>query len=82
MEKFYAAFNETKEKEIAAFPTEQERDNWVNFKDEFSKEFDVTSENAVFSRISLAKEKAEKRITEFPYTYPDDYNENQIWHCK
>lgn len=32
---YYARYEETEE-EIVAFPTEQQRDDWVNFKDQFS----------------------------------------------
>lgn len=57
MSKFYARFKETKE-EIIAFPTEQQRDNWVNFQDEFSRVFNNTAENATFQRMALTENQA------------------------
>ena len=82
MQKFYATFKEINGKEIAEFPTERQRDDWVTFKDIFSKEFDVTPENATFSRIALTTEEAHRRIAKCPYTYPDCCNDNQIWYSK
>lgn len=45
MSKFYAKFKETDD-EIIVFKTQQERDDWVNFKDEFSILAGCTKENS------------------------------------
>lgn len=57
MPKFYARFKETKE-EIIAFPTQQQRDDWVNFQDEFSLVTQTSAENATFKRIPLTEKQA------------------------
>ena len=57
MSKFYARFKHTKE-EIIVFPTQQERDDWVNFQDKFSKSTNSTAENATFDRIPLTERQA------------------------
>ncbi len=59
MTKYYARFNEV-ENEIAIFETETARNEWVNFKDEFSIACGTTSENATFQRIALTEAEAEK----------------------
>lgn len=52
MSKFYARFKET-ENEIIVFTTKSERDDWVNYKDEFSVANGCTAENSSFERIPL-----------------------------
>ena len=46
---FYAKFREIENSDIAEFQTEQERDEWVNFQDEFSRDFGTTLDNCVFN---------------------------------
>lgn len=57
MSKYYAKFKET-ENEIIVFATKQERDDWVNFKDEFSVTNGCTSENSSFERMPLTTKEA------------------------
>lgn len=57
MSKFYARFKESKE-EIIVFQTQEQRDEWVNFKDEFSRSIKSTPETATFQRIPLTEEQA------------------------
>lgn len=57
MPKYYARFKETKE-EIIAFPTQEQRDNWVNFKDEFSLATKNSAEITTFQRIPLTQRQA------------------------
>lgn len=54
---YYARFKETKE-EIIAFPTQEQRDNWVNFKDEFSLATKNNAEITTFQRMPLAQRQA------------------------
>lgn len=51
MKKFYAA-HESVLTEIAVFNSKQERDEWINFKDWFSKEYQ--SESMEDKRIALS----------------------------
>lgn len=55
--KFYAKFKDDDE-EIIVFPTQQERDEWVNFEDEFSKSIGCTKHNATFERAALTTKEA------------------------
>ena len=57
MSKFYARYKETKE-EIIAFPTQEQRDDWVNFKDEFSLATKNNAEITTFQRIPLTRRQA------------------------
>ena len=62
MTKFYATYKNIGESDIAVFQTEQERDNWVNFKDSYSKTLGATSENCTFERVAMTAKEAETRI--------------------
>ncbi len=55
---YYARYGETEE-EFVGFPTKQQRDDWVNFKDEFSLAVGTTSENCIFTRMAVPAEEAE-----------------------
>jgi hypothetical protein len=61
---FYAKFREIENSDIAEFQTEQERDEWVNFQDEFSRDFGTTLDNCVFEREKLTDEKEIKSVIE------------------
>lgn len=74
MSKFYARFKESKE-EIIAFPTQEQRDDWVNFNDEFSLAMNNNAEDTTFQRIALTKKQAEyiiktRHLTETEPEYP------------
>lgn len=58
MPKYYARFKETKE-EIIAFPTQKQRDDWVNFRDDFSLATKNNAEITTFQRMPLTKGQAE-----------------------
>ena len=49
---YYATFKGLKKGDIAEFNTKQERDNWVNFKDDFSVFVDNAPDNCVFERMA------------------------------
>lgn len=61
---FYAKFREIENSDVAEFQTEQERDKWVNFQDEFSRDFGTTLDNCVFKREKLTDEKEIKSVIE------------------
>lgn len=61
---FYAKFRRIKNSDVAEFQTEQQRDEWVNFQDEFSRDFDTTVDNCVFGREKLTNENEIKSVVE------------------
>lgn len=61
---FYAKFREIENSDVAEFQTEQQRDEWVNFQDEFSRDFDTTVDNCVFGREKLTNEDEIKSVVE------------------
>lgn len=76
---YYATFKNIGESDIAAFKTEQERDNWVNFKDPFSIALNCNAENSTFERSAISNEEAEQRIKDMIHT-EDEYNPGQEWY--
>lgn len=52
---YYARFKET-DKEIATFNTEKDRDDWVNYQDEFSAVFGANAENSAFERMAITEQ--------------------------
>lgn len=76
---FFAKFKE-KNNEIIIFKTQEERDNWVNYLDEFSRDMGTTSENAVFQRMAITKEKAVS-LAGNAFDNQDNYYLDEISHC-
>lgn len=58
---YYAKFTETS-CEVLVFKTKAERNNWVEFKDEFSVAAGSTPGNATFQREPLTSSEAAKTI--------------------
>ena len=58
---YYAKFTETS-CEVLAFKTKAERNNWVEFKDEFSVAAGTTPENTAFQRESITSRDAAETI--------------------
>lgn len=61
---FYAKFKGIENSDVAEFRTKQERDEWVNFQDEFSRDFGTTLDNCVFEREILTDIKEIKSVIE------------------
>lgn len=61
---FYAKFKGIENSDVAEFRTEKERDEWVNFQDEFSRDFDTTVDNCIFEREKLTNEDEIKSVVE------------------
>lgn len=61
---FYAKFKGIENSDVAEFRTEKERDEWVNFQDEFSRDFDTTVDNCIFEREKLTNENEIKSVVE------------------
>ena len=76
---FYATFKGIGKSDIAVFHTEKERDDWVNFKDDYSLAFGANVNNTSFERIPLSSGTAKKRIKTMLHK-KDEYNHNQEWY--
>ncbi len=61
---FYAKFRGIKNSDVAEFQTKQERDEWVNFQDEFSRDFGTTHDNCVFEREKLTDKNEIRSVIE------------------
>lgn len=68
---YYAKFQEI-EDEVIAFQTEQERNDFVNFKDEFSVGYEITKDESTFQRESLTEEEARYIIDSYGLTLGDE----------
>ena len=77
---YYATYRNIGETDIATFKTMQERDDWVNFKDPYSKALGVNIENCTFERMAISAEEAEPRIKTMLHKN-DEYNVGQEWYC-
>ncbi len=77
---YYATYKDIGETDITAFKTEQECDNWVNFKDQYSKALGVDAANSTFERVAITAEEAEKRIGTMLHK-KDEFNDRQEWYC-
>lgn len=77
---YYATYKNIGETDIAAFHTEQERDDWVNFKDPYSKALGVDAANSTFERVAMTAEEAEQRIGIMLHK-KDEFNAGQEWYC-
>ena len=78
---FYAFFGEIGLTEITAFKTKRERDDWVDYKDEFSKALKISKSNSTFKRCSVEAEVAEEAISSRRMLpQPDGVNEEQVWY--
>lgn len=67
---FYASYSDSF-REVFAFETEQARDNWVTFSDQFSKAMGTTKENAFFSREAVNNPSLIERIKSSYSKIPD-----------
>ena len=73
---YFAKFKENNN-EIIIFKTQQERDNWINFQDEFSRDMGTTADNAVFHRMAISSERA-SRIAGDSFDNQDNYYQDEI----
>lgn len=81
---YYATYKGIGESDVTAFETQEERDKWVNFQDQFSVDFHTTPENCVFEREALTDESIINAVIT-DETIPkveDQYNPNQIWYLR
>ena len=76
----YEVFGTTQE--IAVFETEQERDDWVNFRDQFSRDMGNSPDDCFFPRRKLATATAIRKITQTrdKSLVIDEINPNQQWY--
>ena len=68
--------------EIAVFETEQERDDWVNFRDQFSRDMGNSPDDCFFQRRNLSTKTAIRKITQTrdKSLVTDEINPNQQWY--
>lgn len=68
--------------EIAVFDTEQERDDWVYFRDQFSRDMGNTPDNCFLPRRVLSAATAINAITQTrdKSLVTDEINPNQQWY--
>lgn len=76
---FFAKFKENNN-EIIIFKTQEERDDWVNFKDDFSKDMGTKPENAVFQRMAITNERA-VALAGDAFDNTDNYYIDEISQC-
>ena len=80
--RFYAKFAEANDG-VAVFETEAERDEWVMYRDEFSRDTETTPENALLQRTALTEEEAARlscdRIFCAERFVDDEVNDNIKW---
>lgn len=76
---FYATYKNIGESDIAAFQSKSERDDWVNFKDPYSKAVNINVNNSTFERMPLPADEAESRIKTMLHM-KDEFNVGQVWY--
>lgn len=64
---FYATFKGIGYSDIAVFQTKQDRDDWVNFRDSYSKVLRINKDSCTFERIPLSSKKAKQIIKTMIY---------------
>lgn len=80
--KYYAKFK-LKVSDIAEFKTKQERDEWVNFKDKWSVDLEITPENCTFEREALPDNtKIEDLIEPTTKRVIDEDSPNIVWYLR
>ena len=83
MQKFYATYAEVlaygDHYEVATFNSEQERDDWLNYKDTLSLTAKTTAENCVFKRLALEDSVAKELITQDVIYIHDNIIQNIVW---
>ena len=81
---YYATYKGIGNSDIAEFKTAEERDNWVNFKDEASIVCGTTPDNCTFQREVFDDEKVIDEITHDPSIIHniDIFNESQVWYLR
>lgn len=78
---YYATYKGIGISDITAFESEQERNDWVEFKDDFSLLCGVTKENSTFERQILTNKREIERVVNNKKIKKiiDTYNPKQLW---
>lgn len=81
---YYATYKGVGVSDVAEFLTEQERDNWVSFKDGFSRLCDITSDNTFFEREVLTDEAEIHKVINDKNikVVRDDYDTSVKWYLR
>ena len=75
---FYATFKDVGDCDVAEFRTENERNDWVNFLDDFSLAFGSNKETAAFQRMTLSEPEARRLISKSLWK---EYEPHITWYC-
>lgn len=82
-QKFYAQIEEVYNW-VAVFDTQEERDRWVNFQDDFSKDFFTQEDRLETPRIAITEKEAAEitgfNIYEPTAVIPDDFDPSIHWY--
>lgn len=78
---YYATYKGIGISDVTAFESEQERNDWVEFKDDFSLLCGVTKENSTFERQILTNKREIERVVNNQKIkkIADTYNPKQWW---
>lgn len=78
---YYATYKGIGMSDITAFESEQERNDWVEFKDDFSLLCGATKENSTFERQILTNKREIERVINNKKIKKiiDTYNPKQWW---
>lgn len=78
---YYATYKGIGISDVTAFESEQERNDWVEFKDDFSLLCGVTKENSTFERQILTNKREIERVVNNKKIkkISDTYNPKQWW---
>lgn len=81
---YYATYKNVGRSDIAVFETEKARDEWVDFKDEFSVMFGTTKETATFERVAITNQKEIESVVNNPayLKITDSNNARQWWYIR
>lgn len=77
--RYYATYKNIGESDIAAFNIQQDRDDWVNFRDPFSIALGINADNCTFERTPVDNKEAEQRIKTMLHKR-DEFNPGQEWY--
>ena len=77
---YYATFKDIGQSDVAAFKTEKERDDWVNFQDPLSLILKSDKDNCTFQRMAVTEDEVSD-ILNSPTTLHiiDECNDRQEW---
>ena len=81
---YYATYKGIGLSDVTVFESEQERNNWVDYKDDFSLLCGVTKENSTFERQILSDKREIEKVVNNKKIKKiiDTYNPKQWWYLR